>query len=204
MSACVWQAQKHNGKRNTNVRLLHGCYNAAHAVRSHIPARLYGKIKNAAAGLVRPHSGIAYFALSSFGCPSIPRTRRVIMQICSSDALSSIFLISSLLSRQLASIDCLLVSIWIFLSIIKFIHKAFWQKIDYLTVWDHTIRQRAVKAACAVWAYFVPLAWPTLFPAWAQRAFSLLVGHSFLICGTHTLRMWEITRRLYCCVRASA
>lgn len=101
------------------------------------------------------------------------------MQICSSDALSSIFLISSLLSRQLASIDCLLVSIWIFLSIIKFIHKAFWQKIDYLTVWDHTIRERAAEAACAVWAYFVPLAWPSLFPAWAQRAFSLLVGHGF-------------------------
>ena len=38
MSACVWQAQKHNGKRNTNVRLLCGCYNAAHAARSHIPA----------------------------------------------------------------------------------------------------------------------------------------------------------------------
>lgn len=34
MSACVWQAQKHNGRRNTNVRLLRGCYNAAHAVRS--------------------------------------------------------------------------------------------------------------------------------------------------------------------------
>ena len=46
------------------------------------------------------------------------------------------------------------------------------QKVDDLTVWDHAIRQRAAKAACAVWAYLVPLARSTLFPAWAQRAFS--------------------------------
>lgn len=179
MSACVWQAQKHNGRRNTNVRLLRGCYNAAHAVRSSFLARLCGRIKNAAVGLVRPHSGIAYFTLSSFGCPSIPRTRRVIMQICSSDALSSIFLISSLFSRRLASIAYLLVSIWIFLSIIEFIHKAFRQKVDYLTRRNHAIRERAAKAVCTVWAYLVPLARSTLFPAWAQRAFSLLVGHGF-------------------------
>lgn len=179
MSACVWQAQKHNGKRNTNVRLLRGCYNAAHAVRSYMTARLCGRIKNAAVGLVRPHSGVAYFALSSFSCPSIPRTRRLIMQICSSDALSSIFVISTLFSRRLASINCLLVSIRIFLSIIEFIHKALRQKVDYLPVWNHAIRERAAKAACAVWAYLVPLARASLFPAWAQRAFSLLVGHGF-------------------------
>lgn len=179
MSACVWQAQKHNGKRNTNVRLLRGCYNAAHAVRNIIPACLCGRIKNAAAGLVRPRSGIAYFALSSFSCPSIPRTRRLITQICSSDALLSIFLISSLFSRRLASIDCLLVSIWIFLSIIEFIHEALRQKVDYLTVWDHAIRERAAKAACTVWAYLVPLARPALFPAGARRTFSLLAGHGF-------------------------
>nr|DAU67226.1 MAG TPA: hypothetical protein [Bacteriophage sp.] len=35
-----------------------GCYNAAHAARSHIPALRCGRIKNAAVGLVRPHSGI--------------------------------------------------------------------------------------------------------------------------------------------------
>ena len=101
------------------------------------------------------------------------------MQICSSVALLSIFLISSLLSRRLASIACLLVSIWIFLSIIEFIHKAVRQKVDYLTVRDHTIRERAAKAACAVWAYLVPLARPSLFPAWAWRTFSLLAGHGF-------------------------
>lgn len=60
MSACVWQVQKHNGKRNTNVRLLCGCYNAAHAARSNIPAPFMRENKNAAVGLVRPHSGIAY------------------------------------------------------------------------------------------------------------------------------------------------
>nr|DAI77072.1 MAG TPA: hypothetical protein [Caudoviricetes sp.] len=38
--------------------MLCGCCNAAHAARSHIPARLCGRIKNAAVGLVRPHSGI--------------------------------------------------------------------------------------------------------------------------------------------------
>ena len=65
------------------------------------------------------------------------------------------------------------------LFIVRAVHKAFWQKIDDLPVWDHTIRQRAAKAACAVWAYLVPLARPSLFPAWAQRAFSLLVGHGF-------------------------
>lgn len=101
------------------------------------------------------------------------------MQICSSDALSSIFLISSLFSRRLASIACLLVSIWIFLSIIEFIHKAFRQKVDYLTVRDYTIRERAAKAVCAVWAYLVPLARPSLFSARERRAFSLLVGHGF-------------------------
>lgn len=101
------------------------------------------------------------------------------MQICSSVAPLSIFLISLLLSRQIASVDFLLVSIWTFLSIIEFIHKAFRQKVDYLTVWDHTIRERAAKAACAVWAYIVPLARPSLFPAWAQRTFSLLAGHGF-------------------------
>lgn len=59
------------------------------------------------------------------------------------------------------------------------IHKVICQKVDDLTGWDHAIRQRAAKAACAVWAYLVPLARSTLFPAWAQRAFSLLVGHGF-------------------------
>nr|DAH75325.1 MAG TPA: hypothetical protein [Caudoviricetes sp.] len=101
------------------------------------------------------------------------------MQICSSVAPLSIFLISLLLSRQIASVDFLLVSIWIFLSIIKFIHKAFWQKIEYLTGWNHAIRERAAKAACTVWAYLVPLARPALFPAGELRAFILLVGHGF-------------------------
>lgn len=63
--------------------------------------------------------------------------------------------------------------------IVRAVCKALWQKVDNLAVWDHAIRERAAKAACAVWAYFVPLAWPSLFPAWAQRAFSLLVGHGF-------------------------
>ena len=63
--------------------------------------------------------------------------------------------------------------------IIRAVRKAFWQKIDDLTVWDHAIRERAVKTAAAIWAYFVSLARPALFPAWAQRASSLLVGHSF-------------------------
>lgn len=61
MSACVWQAQKHNGRRNTNVRLLCGCYNAAHAGRSHIPAPFFMREnKNAAVGLMQSHSGIAF------------------------------------------------------------------------------------------------------------------------------------------------
>lgn len=72
------------------------------------------------------------------------------MQICSSYALSSIFLISSLFSRRLASIACLLVSIWIFLSIIEFIHKAFRQKVDDLAGRNYTIRERTGKAAGAV------------------------------------------------------
>lgn len=63
--------------------------------------------------------------------------------------------------------------------IVRAVYKALWQKVDYLTVWNHAIRERAAKAACAVWAYLVPLARAPLFPAWAQRAFSLLVGHSF-------------------------
>lgn len=50
MSACVWQAQKHNGKRNTNVRLLRGCYNAAHAVRSSFLARFVRKNKKRRCG----------------------------------------------------------------------------------------------------------------------------------------------------------
>ena len=78
------------------------------------------------------------------------------MQICSSDALSSIFLISSLFSRRLASIACLLVSIWIFLSIIEFIHKAFRQKVDYLTRRNHAIRERAAKELAGLEARLFP------------------------------------------------
>lgn len=63
--------------------------------------------------------------------------------------------------------------------IVRTVDEPIRQKVDDLTVWDHAIREWAAKAACAVWAYFVPLAWPSLFPAWAQRAFSLLVGHGF-------------------------
>ena len=50
MSASGWQAQKHNGSRNSNIRLLQGRCNTAHAAESHIPVSFMQKNKKCRCG----------------------------------------------------------------------------------------------------------------------------------------------------------